>query len=134
MTRDILWKKAAGSMKIRTPPTTVISPPGHMRKTARTGDLRRLRFSVKAEMCWSCAACHLKITREEALVKIKNLPEVQEFVRLLFPKQARFEVEDWDTDWAVHVFELVVGENSVHRATLNWYRVDKQTGVVEKEL
>jgi len=74
-----------------------------------------------------------KITQEEALVKIKNLPEVQEFVRLLFPKQARFEVEDWDTDWAVHVFELVVGENSVHRATFNWYRVDKQTGVVEKE-
>ncbi|OGD33396.1 hypothetical protein A3C78_00710 [Candidatus Azambacteria bacterium RIFCSPHIGHO2_02_FULL_45_18] len=74
-----------------------------------------------------------KITQEEALAKIKNLPEVQEFMRLLFPKQAEFEVEDWDTDWAVHVFELVVGENSVHRATFNWYRVDKQTGVVEKE-
>ena len=74
-----------------------------------------------------------KVTKEQALVKIKNLPEVQEFMRLLFPKQAEFEVEDWDTDWAVHVFELVIGENSVHRATFNWYRVDKQTGVVEKE-
>ena len=74
-----------------------------------------------------------KVTQEQVLVKIKNLPEVQEFARLLFPKQAEFEVEDWDTDWAVHVFELVVGENSVHRATFNWYRVDKQTGAVEKE-
>lgn len=75
-----------------------------------------------------------KVTKEQVLTMVKNLPEVQEFVRLLLPKQAEFEVEDWDTDWAVHVFELVVGENSVHTATFAWYRVDKQTGAMEKEL
>lgn len=75
-----------------------------------------------------------KVTKEQALATVKNLPEVQEFVRLLLPKRAEFEVEDWDTDWAVHVFELVIGENSVHTATFGWYRVDKQTGAVTKEL
>lgn len=75
-----------------------------------------------------------KVTKEQALAAIKNLPEVQEFVRLVSPKHAEFEVEDWDIDWAVHVFELVIGENSVHTATFGWYRVDKQTGLVEKEI
>lgn len=75
-----------------------------------------------------------KVTKEQALATVKNLPEVQEFVRLLLPKRAEFEVEDWDTDWAVHVFELIIGENSVHTATFGWYLVDKQTGAVTKEL
>lgn len=74
-----------------------------------------------------------KVAKEQALATVKNLPEVQEFVRLLLPKRAEFEVEDWDTDWAVHVFELIIGENSTHTATFGWYRVDKQTGAVTKE-
>ncbi len=75
-----------------------------------------------------------KVTKEQALLKVKDLPEVREFARLLMPKPAEFEVEDWETDWAVHVFELIIGENSVHTATFGWYRVDKKTGAVEKEI
>ena len=75
------------------------------------------------------------VTKEQAVIKVEALPEVVEYKAMLAKTEKKevVEVEDGDGEWNVHVFEVVgIGADS-HTATFNWYRVDKQTGAVEKE-
>ena len=77
-----------------------------------------------------------KVTQEDALAKVKSLPEVMEYEKMLVGagKQATIEAEDQDDAWGVHVFEVVTNDADTHTATFGWYQVNKQTGVVEKEI
>lgn len=75
------------------------------------------------------------VDEQQALAKVKDLPEVQEYQKMLADagKKATFEVEDQDSEWAVHVFEIVSDGANSHTATFGWFRVDKKTGIIEKE-
>lgn len=76
-----------------------------------------------------------EITKEGAIEKIKNLPEVKDYSSELEKagSKVQFNAEDSEEVWSVQVFEIVSqGENS-HTATFNWYRVNKKTGEVSKE-
>lgn len=63
-----------------------------------------------------------KVNREQALEKIKNRPEVQDYLNRI--PNGRVEVDnELDGEYNVHVYEIKDG----HTATFNWYKVDKTT-------
>lgn len=69
-----------------------------------------------------------KISRELAVEKVKNLPEVQQFLKDV--PNGRVEVDnELEGEINVHVYEIKDG----HTATFNWYKVDKITGAVKEE-
>ncbi|MDP3769817.1 MAG: hypothetical protein U1A23_01540 [Candidatus Sungbacteria bacterium] len=72
---------------------------------------------------------------QEALRKIKALPEVAAFVSELEQngKKASFRVEDQGNEWGIQVYEIVARDGESHTATFNWYRVNKKSGAVDKE-
>lgn len=78
------------------------------------------------------------ITKDQALAAIESRNEVKEYQKMLTEagKNAEIEVENGDGEWSVHVFEIVKNDRdgSSHTATFGWYRVDKKTGTVEKEI
>lgn len=76
-----------------------------------------------------------EITKKSAEEKIKNLPEVKEYSSELEKagSKIQFNVEDWEEDFGVQVFEIVNQGESSHTSTFNWYRVSKKTGEVSKE-
>ena len=76
------------------------------------------------------------IIQDQALLKVKNLPEVKDYQAMLFKAgtRATFEIEDQNEVWAVHVFEIVENGADVHTATFGWYSVNKNTGVISKDL
>lgn len=68
------------------------------------------------------------ITKEDAIVKVKTIPEVVDYI--IRVPQAKVEVGGEENDsYLIQVFEVVKG----HTATFNWYKVDKTTGEVKKE-
>jgi len=75
------------------------------------------------------------IMEQEALQKVKALPEVQEFIAELEAneKNTSFNIEDRGDSWGVQVYEIVVQNGESHTATFNWYIIDKKTGAVTKE-
>lgn len=76
------------------------------------------------------------ISQEEALQKIKMRTEVQKYEIELtkLGSKAQIDVEDLEEDWNVHVYEIVVAGDSSHTATFGWYRVNKKTGNIIKDL
>jgi hypothetical protein len=76
-------------------------------------------------------------SREQVVAKIKELPEVKEFLKLKFPKDNYpvVAIEDAKTSekvWRVHVYEVVEDTATTgHTATMNWYNVDKLTGEIK---
>lgn len=68
------------------------------------------------------------ITKEGAIVKVKAIPEVADYI--IRVPQAKVEVSGEENDsYLIQVFEVVNG----HSATFNWYKVDKTTGEVKRE-
>jgi len=76
------------------------------------------------------------VTKEQAVAKVGALSEVVEYKNMLIEagKKALLEAEDGESDWNVHVFEIVGEGEDAHTATFGWYRVNKKTGAVEKEI
>lgn len=92
-------------------------------------------IAVAAVLSWSFIYKSGDIMEQEALEKIKALPEVQAFISELEEagKTASFRVEDRGGAWSVQVYEIVVRGGESHTATFNWYDVDKNTGVISGE-
>lgn len=92
-------------------------------------------IAVAIVFSWSFIYESGDIMEQEALEKIKALPEVAAFISELEEagKTASFRVEDRGGAWSVQVYEIVVRGESSHTATFNWYNVDKNTGVITKE-
>ncbi|KKW44668.1 hypothetical protein A2598_02250 [Candidatus Peribacteria bacterium RIFOXYD1_FULL_54_13] len=71
------------------------------------------------------------IPQEAAVAAVRALPEVQAYERTLIEAgaAAHVDVQLENGEWLVQVYEVKDG----HTATFNWYRVDKETGVVAPE-
>lgn len=75
-----------------------------------------------------------KISAEQAVALVKKRSDVKKFLAL-FPngkskKTQGFpvvEAEELDNNWNVHVYEQMPD----HTATMNWFEVDSQTGVIK---
>jgi len=67
------------------------------------------------------------ISKDEAIAKIKSLPKVIEYLKIV-PK-AVIEIDSEEDDsYSVHVYEI----KDNHTATFNWFTVDKKTGVIKE--
>lgn len=75
------------------------------------------------------------VTRDEAVQAVRSLSEVKNYEALLAQagKAATIEAEDNDTEWNVHVYEIVTQDGISHSATFGWYQVDKYSGEVFSE-
>lgn len=70
-----------------------------------------------------------KISEELALEKVRNLPEVQEYLKNV--PNGKVEVDnELEGEINVHVYEIKNG----HTATFNWYRVSIKSGEIRPEL
>lgn len=88
-------------------------------KSAISSILNSLRFSKTPNGT---------ITKEGAIVKVKAISEVADYLRRV--PQGRVEAgSEEDNSYLIQVYEIKDG----HTATFNWYKVDKTTGEVEKE-
>lgn len=69
-----------------------------------------------------------KITREQALKKVKKLPEVQQYLQDV--PGGIVEVDnELEGEYNIHVYEVKNG----HTATFNWYRVSIKSGEIRPE-
>lgn len=69
------------------------------------------------------------LSEEQAVSKIKNRPEVKEYLQNVPDGQVQLDHFDETTNlYLVQVFEVKNG----HTATFNWYEVDKTTGQAKK--
>lgn len=68
------------------------------------------------------------ISKEDAVAKVKELPEVVDYLKRVPNGQVLVNGED-NNRYMVQVYEAKDG----HTATFNWYNVDKTTGEVKKE-
>lgn len=69
-----------------------------------------------------------KISRELAVEKVKQLPEVQQYLKDV--PNGKVEVDnELEGEYNVHVYEIKDG----HTATFNWYRVSIKSGEVRAE-
>lgn len=95
-----------------------------------------------------------KISMEEAVNKVKDLPEVEEFLKrgetrktdefgtIVYSPVVSADLEPSESNlfWTVHVWDDVTEydregkEISGHSATFGWYKVNARTGEVVKEL
>lgn len=69
-----------------------------------------------------------KLNKEEAVAKIKSLPEVKEYLKRV-PNGSVLVSSDENNEFMIQVFEIKNG----HTATFNWYYVNKITGEIRKE-
>ncbi len=68
-----------------------------------------------------------KITEKEAVIKVKALPAVMEYLKRV--PRGRVEVNgEEENEFHVQVYEI----KDNHTATFNWYSVDKTTGEVKE--
>lgn len=80
---------------------------------------------------------NIVLSQAQALFKVKSRPEVVKYEAVLEKagKKASFEAQADGEDWLIQVFEIVKNDNEPpHTATFGWYRVDKKSGEVVKEL
>ena len=69
-------------------------------------------------------------TRQTALTRVGNLPEVKEYLSRVPNGLIVIDHEDRDTNsYLIHVYEVV----DDHTATFNWYEVNKTTGAIKTE-
>ena len=70
------------------------------------------------------------ISDQEAIEKIRQLPDVKKYLRDVPTAKILIDHEEPETNsWVIHVFEIKNG----HTATFNWYTVDKMTGKITAE-
>lgn len=70
----------------------------------------------------------MNITKEEAVAKVKTLPDVIGYLKRV-PQGIVAVSGEEDTDYLIQVYELING----HTATFNWYNVNKQSGKITPE-
>lgn len=70
----------------------------------------------------------LKITPEQAVEKVKNLPEVQQFLKDVPNGIVEVDNEP-EEQYNVHVYEIKNG----HTATFNWYTVNVKDGKIKAQ-
>lgn len=72
----------------------------------------------------------------EAFSLVGKQKEVIEFEKELAKagKKAKYGIEDGGDVWLVQVYEIVEQDGESHTATFNWYRVNKETKEISKEL
>ncbi|MDO8486861.1 MAG: hypothetical protein Q7S45_01000 [Candidatus Curtissbacteria bacterium] len=69
-----------------------------------------------------------KITSEQAVASVKNLPEIQDYLKRV--PNGKIEVDSGDeSEYSVHVYEIKDG----HTATFNWYSVNIKDGKVKPQ-
>lgn len=68
------------------------------------------------------------ISKENAVVKVKALPEVKDYLKRISNGQVLINGEE-NNSYMIQVYEY----KNNHTATFNWYKVDKTTGDVEKQ-
>lgn len=68
------------------------------------------------------------ISKEDAIAKVKALPEVIDYLKRVPKGQVLVNGEE-DNGYMVQVYEFTNG----HTATFNWYSVHKQTGKITPE-
>ena len=73
-------------------------------------------------------AKNITISKEDAVTKVKNLPEVVDYLKRVPNGIASVNGEEENT-YLIQVYEF----KDNHTATFNWYNVEKTTGVVKKE-
>jgi len=69
-----------------------------------------------------------KITKQQAVENVKNLPEVQDYLKEVPNGKVEMDNEDAG-EYNVHVYEVKNG----HTATFNWYRVSIKDGKVQSQ-
>ncbi len=71
-----------------------------------------------------------KITSVQALEKVRNLPEVQNYFKAVPNAKVNLDHEDTPTNsYVIQVYEIKNG----HTATFNWFEVDKSSGEIKKQ-
>lgn len=68
------------------------------------------------------------ISPSQAIQTVKNLPEVKTYTQNTPNSQVRLDHEE-NPNYIIQVYEVKNG----HTATFNWYKVNKATGITEKE-
>ncbi|RJQ35782.1 hypothetical protein C4559_06425 [Candidatus Microgenomates bacterium] len=68
------------------------------------------------------------ISKEEAVAKVKALPDVINYFKRVPNGQVSVNGEE-DNSYLIQVYEV----KNDHTATFNWYNIDKATGEVQKE-
>ena len=75
-----------------------------------------------------------KISAEQAVALVKKRADVKRFLALFPNGKSKstqgfpvVEAEELDNNWNVHVYE----QTPDHTATMNWFEVDSQTGVIK---
>jgi hypothetical protein len=77
------------------------------------------------------------IDKDQAILKVKAQSEVVKYAADLEKagKNASFEAQDDNTEWTIQVFEIVKNDDGPsHTATFGWYRVNKKTGEIIRDL
>lgn len=74
------------------------------------------------------ANTNTRISKDEAVAKVKALPEVSDYLKRVPNGLIAVNGEEEDT-YMIQVYEF----KDNHTATFNWYDVDKNTGEVEKQ-
>lgn len=69
-----------------------------------------------------------KISREQALEKVKALAEVQDYLKRVLNGIVEVDNE-LEGEYNIHVYEIKDG----HTATFNWYRVSIKSGEIRPE-
>lgn len=73
----------------------------------------------------SVDAVSTKASREQAVEKVKNLPEVQDYLKRV-PKGKAEVDNELEGEYNIHAYEV----KNEHTATYNWYRVSTKSGEV----
>jgi len=68
------------------------------------------------------------ITVDQAVMSVKNLPEVQDYLKRVPNGKVEIDNEE-EGQYNVHVYEVLNG----HTATFNWYQVNMNDGTVKGE-
>ncbi len=68
------------------------------------------------------------ITKEGAVARVRELAEVKSYLTRVINSRVVYDHESPDV-WVIHVYEIKDG----HTATMNWFKVNKETGEITKE-
>jgi hypothetical protein len=65
-------------------------------------------------------------SKAEAVIIVKNLPEVQDYLARVPNGIVEYDSEDKEAGvWVIHVYEIVENGDEGHTATFDWYNVNK---------
>ncbi len=85
--------------------------------------------TVSATISTTASSTSAELTKDQALAKVKDLPEVKTYLAKNSKNVAEFDHEDAPTNsWVIHVFY----NGPDLTATFNWYSVNKVTGDITK--